>query len=78
MHSFFHQKPRAHLLWAFMVYLVIFIVLLPRDMVSHWVGEEDVMTYHFSWEKYKRNSFAGESQPNLHLWENAPEVKLSI
>jgi ABC-type dipeptide/oligopeptide/nickel transport system permease component len=43
------------LLWVAMAILLCLIVLLPRDNVSHRVGWNDVMTYHFTWAHYDKN-----------------------
>ena len=43
------------LLWVCMASILILIVLLPRDTVSHRVGDVDVMAYHFTWDQYKQN-----------------------
>lgn len=43
------------LLWVCMATIVILIVLLPRDTVSHRVGVKDIMSYHFTWKNYEKN-----------------------
>lgn len=43
------------LLWALMAFLVIMLVLLPRDTQSYRDGYLDVMSYHFTWDAYKNN-----------------------
>ncbi|WML48576.1 ABC transporter permease subunit [Neobacillus sp. PS3-34] len=45
----------SFVLWIIMAVVIILIVLLPRDMQSHRVGMEDVMSYHFTWSGYKHN-----------------------
>ncbi|MDP4084302.1 MAG: ABC transporter permease [Bacillota bacterium] len=42
-------------LWICMALIIILIVLLPRDTVSHRVGDLDVMSYHFTWNQYQKN-----------------------
>jgi oligopeptide transport system permease protein len=43
------------LLWSCMALILILIVLLPRETQSHREGYVDVMSYHFTWDKYKQN-----------------------
>lgn len=44
-------------LWGLMAIVIILIVLLPRETESHRVGVVDVMSYNFTWEKYKHNIY---------------------
>lgn len=71
-------------LWVCMALILILIVLLPRDTQSHREGYLDVMSYHFTWDKYKQNisdyfeEVKTEKSLGITKYDQPVEVELSL
>lgn len=71
-------------LWICMAFILILIVLLPRDTVSHLEGTMDVMSYHFTWNKYEDNithyfdEVITKKSLGTTLYDEPVEVELSL
>jgi oligopeptide transport system permease protein len=54
-------------LWVVVAFVLVLLVLLPRETQSHREGYKDIMTYEFSWSAYKHNI--------INYWEEVKENK---